>query len=113
MSLGSHSDIVRFFIVIVIFYCANTTALHTSDWKFSEGGRWVKLGCKMGRAGKRLKTTGLEVLRIFTRKMLVSQLNIRGVCRCHAFNKLVLTYKNFNSFVRYKTIPTLLCKDRR
>jgi len=32
----------------------------------------------------RLKTTGLEVLRIFTRKILVSQLNIRGVCRCHA-----------------------------
>jgi len=31
-----------------------------------------------------LKTTGLEVLRIFTRKMLVSQLNIRGFCRCHA-----------------------------
>ena len=31
-----------------------------------------------------LKTTGLEVLRIFTQKMLVSQLNIRGVCSCHA-----------------------------
>jgi len=31
-----------------------------------------------------LKTTSLEVLRIFTRKMFVSQLNFRGVCRCHA-----------------------------
>jgi len=29
------------------------------------------------------------------------------------FNKFVLTQKNFNCFVHYKTIPTLLCKDRR
>jgi len=29
------------------------------------------------------------------------------------FNKFVLTQKNFNCFVRCKTIPTLLCKDRR
>ena len=29
------------------------------------------------------------------------------------FNKLVLTQKNFNCFVRFKTIPTILCKDRR
>ena len=29
------------------------------------------------------------------------------------FNKFVLTQINFNCFVRYKTIPTLLCKDRR
>jgi len=28
-------------------------------------------------------------------------------------NEFVLTQKNFNCFVRYKTIPTLLCKDRR
>jgi len=32
------SDIVRYFIVIVIFYCTNTTGFHMSDWKFSEGG---------------------------------------------------------------------------
>ena len=38
---------------------------------------WV---AKWVAALKRLKTTGLEVLRISTRKMLVSQLNIRGVC---------------------------------
>jgi len=38
----------------------------------------------MGRHMKNVETTGLEVLRIFTRKMLVSQLNIRGVCRSHA-----------------------------
>jgi len=25
-------------LVIVIFYCANTTALHKPDWKFLEGG---------------------------------------------------------------------------
>ena len=36
---GSTSDIVRYSLVIVIFYCANTTALHMPDWKFSEGGR--------------------------------------------------------------------------
>jgi len=24
-------------LVVVIFYCANTTALHIRDWKFSEG----------------------------------------------------------------------------
>jgi len=41
---------------------------------------WV---AKWVAAWKRLKTTGLEVLRIFTRKMLVSQLNIRGVRCCH------------------------------
>jgi len=28
------------------------------------------------------------------------------------FNKFVLTLNNFNCIVRYKTIPTLLCKDR-
>jgi len=28
-------------------------------------------------------------------------------------NKFILTQKNLNCFVRYKTIPTLLCKDRR
>jgi len=44
----------------VIFYCANTTALHMPDWKFSEGGRWVKMVCRMGRCMNRLKTTGLE-----------------------------------------------------
>jgi len=38
----------------------------------------------MGRRMKRLETTGLEVLHIFTRKMLVSQFNIRGVFRCYA-----------------------------
>jgi len=36
MSLVQHSDIVRYFLVIVIFYFANTTAIHMSDWKFSE-----------------------------------------------------------------------------
>jgi len=26
-------------MVIVIFFCANTTVLHMPDWKFSVGGR--------------------------------------------------------------------------
>ena len=29
-----NSDIVSYFLVIVIFYCANTTELHMHDWKF-------------------------------------------------------------------------------
>jgi len=45
-------------------------------------------------AWKRLKTTVLEILRIFTRKMLVSQLNIRGVCRCHTSINLFWLRKN-------------------
>jgi len=39
----------------VIVYCANTTAFHMPDWEFSEGGRWVKLGCKMGRRMKKIE----------------------------------------------------------
>ena len=46
---------------------------------------WV---AKWVAAWKRLKITGLEVLRIFTRKILLSQWNIRDVCRCHASIKL-------------------------
>jgi len=38
MSVFQHSDIVRYFLVIVIFYFANTTAFHIPGWKFSEGG---------------------------------------------------------------------------
>jgi len=34
-----HSDIVRHFSVIVIFYCANTVTFDMSDWKISERGR--------------------------------------------------------------------------
>jgi len=42
-----------------------------SDWKFSKGVvrlNWVA-------AWKRLKTTGVEVVRIFTRKMLQNDTN--------------------------------------
>jgi len=34
---STYSDIVRYFLVIVIFYCANTTALHMPEWKCLEG----------------------------------------------------------------------------
>jgi len=47
--------------VIVIFYCANTIALHTPDWKFSAGGRWVKLDCEMGRCMNKVKNHWLRV----------------------------------------------------
>jgi len=50
-----HSDIVYYFFVIVIFYCANTTAFHMPDCKFSEEGRYVKLGCKMGHCMKKVE----------------------------------------------------------
>jgi len=53
------------------------------------------------------------VYAFFTRKMSVNQLNIGGVCRCHASINFFLTQKNFICFVRYKTIPTLLRKERR
>ena len=32
-----HSDIVNYFLIIVIFYCANATAFHMPDWKFRKG----------------------------------------------------------------------------
>ena len=49
------SDIVRHLLVIVIFYCANTTALDMPDWKVSEGSGDVKLSCKMGRCMKNVE----------------------------------------------------------
>jgi len=52
-----------------------------------------------------------RIYAFFTRKMSVNQLNMVFALPC--FNKFLLTQKNFNCFVRYKTIPTLLCKDRR
>jgi len=33
-----HSDIVCYFLVTEILYCAKATVLHMSDWKISEGG---------------------------------------------------------------------------
>jgi len=37
MVFVKHSDIVRYFLDIVIFYYANATAFPMSDWKISEG----------------------------------------------------------------------------
>ena len=33
-----HSDIVCYFLVIEILYCAKATTLRMPDWKISEGG---------------------------------------------------------------------------
>jgi len=33
-----HSDIVCYFLITEILYCAKATALHMPDWKISEGG---------------------------------------------------------------------------
>ena len=37
MVFVQQSDILRYFLVIEIFYCANTIAFHMPDWKISEG----------------------------------------------------------------------------
>jgi len=71
--LVQHSDIVRYFIVTVIFYCANTTAFHESDGKFSEGGLWVKLGYKMGRRMKKIEKPLLNKPMGFITKLLEKQ----------------------------------------
>jgi len=53
------------------------------------------------------------VYAFFTRKMSVNQLNIGGICCRHVLINLFRIRKICNYFVHYKTIPTLLCKDRR
>jgi len=37
MIFVGHSDIVRYFLNTVIFYCANTNIFPMFDWKISEG----------------------------------------------------------------------------
>jgi len=37
MIFVKRSDIVRYFLDIVIFYCANANAFPMSDWKIAEG----------------------------------------------------------------------------
>jgi len=56
-----HSDIVSYFLIISIFYFANTTAFYISDWSILEGGRQVKLNCKMGRCLKKVENQGLDL----------------------------------------------------
>jgi len=112
--LVQHSDVVRYFIVIVIFYCANTTAFHMSDWKFSEGGCYVKLGCKMDRRMKKLvENHWFRGSTHFHSKNIGEPIEYSRCLPLPCFNKFVLTQNNFNCFVRYKTIPALLCKGRR
>ena len=55
----------------------------------------------------------LEGLRIFHSKNVGEPIEYSRCLPLPCFNKFVLTQKNFNFFVRYKTIQTLLCKDRR
>ena len=50
------------FFSIVIFYCANTTAFHVTDWKFSEGNYTLNWVAKWVAAWKRLKVSALEKL---------------------------------------------------
>jgi len=111
--LDQHSDIVRYFIVISIFYGKNTTAFHMSDWKFSEGSRKVKLGCKMGRRMKQVENHWFRGSTHFHTKNVGEQIEYSRCLPMPCFNKFVLTQNNFNCFVRYKMIPTLPCKDRR
>ena len=60
-----------------------------------------------------LGTNGLKGLRIFHSKNVGEPIEYSKDLPLPCFNKFVLTQKNFNCFVRYKTIPTLLCKDMR
>ena len=85
MSLGSTQWYGTLFYSQLWFYIAQTQ-LHfiCLTGNFRKGVVRLNWFAKWVAAWKRLKLTGLEVLRIFTRKMLVSQLHIRGVCRCHA-----------------------------
>jgi len=55
----------------------------------------------------------LKGLRIFYSKNVGEPIEYPRCLPLPCFNKFVLTQKNFNCFVRYKTIPTLLCKERR
>ena len=56
-----HSDIVRYFLAIVIFHCARTIASHLSDWKFSKGIVRLKWVAKLVAAWKRLKITNVHM----------------------------------------------------
>ena len=83
--LVQHSDVVRYFIVIVNFYCATKLHFICLTGNFRKGVVRLNWVAKWVVAWKSwLQTTGSEVLRIFTQKMLVSHLHIRGVCRCFA-----------------------------
>jgi len=58
------SDTVRYLLVVMIFYCANTTAFQMPDWKFSEGvvwlnwvaAKWVAACSQLNKIGQWSKT---------------------------------------------------------
>jgi len=54
MIFVEHSDIIRYFLDIVIFYCANTTAFPVWLENFGSG-RYIELSCKMGRCLKNVE----------------------------------------------------------
>jgi len=47
--------VISYFLVIAIFCCANATAIHMLDWRFSEGGHQVKLGWKISHYIKKIE----------------------------------------------------------
>jgi len=55
MIFVKHSDIVRYLLDIVIFYCTNTTAFLMSDWKILEGVDRLNWVAKWVAAWKMLK----------------------------------------------------------
>jgi len=56
-----HSDILTYFLVILIFYCANTTAFFIFlTGKFWKGSIGFKSNCKMGRCLKKDENQGLD-----------------------------------------------------
>jgi len=67
----------------------------------------------MGRRMKKVETHWFRGSTHFHSKNVGEPIAYSRCLPLPCFNKFVLTQKNFNCFVRYKTIPTLLCKDRR
>jgi len=55
----------------------------------------------------------LEGLRILHSKIVGEPIEYSRCLPLPCFNEFGLTQKTFNCFVRYKTTPTLPCKDRR
>jgi len=71
----------------------------------------------MGRRMKKVENHWFRCSTHFHSKNVGEQIEYSGCLPLPCFNKFVVTQKNlivlFVTFVRYKTIPTLLCKDRR
>jgi len=67
----------------------------------------------MGRRMKKVENHWFRGSTHFHSKNVDEPINYSMCLPFPCFNKFVLTQKNLNCFIRCKTIPTRLCKDRR